>query len=115
MNNDCIFCKIAAGEFNTEFLYEDEEIVAFRDVNPQAPVHILVIPREHIARINQLGESNRMLAGKLILIATRLAQDEEISENGYRLVFNCGPDGGQEVEHIHLHLLGGRQMNWPPG
>ncbi|MCD6204791.1 MAG: histidine triad nucleotide-binding protein [Candidatus Marinimicrobia bacterium] len=115
MNNDCIFCKIAAGEFGTKFLFEDEDLLAFRDINPQAPVHVLIIPRKHIARINQLQDNHRELAGKMILLANRLAVEEGISDEGYRLVFNCGPDGGQEVEHIHLHLIGGRQMTWPPG
>ena len=115
MNNDCIFCKIAAGEFGTEFLFEDEELLAFRDINPQAPVHVLIIPRAHIARINQLKQSHQDLAGKMILLANRLAVEEGISDQGYRLVFNCGPMGGQEVDHIHLHLIGGRQMTWPPG
>ena len=115
MNDDCVFCKIANGEYGTKFIYEDEELLAFRDINPQAPVHVLIIPREHIARINQLSNLNQSLTGKMILIANKIAQAENISVNGYRLVFNCGLEGGQEVEHIHLHLLGGRQMNWPPG
>lgn len=115
MSNDCVFCKIAKGEFGTQFIYEDEELLAFRDINPQAPVHILIIPRKHIPRINRLSDSEQALMGKMILAANKIAKAENISESGYRLVFNCGPDGGQEVEHIHLHLLGGRQMNWPPG
>ncbi|MDO9547890.1 MAG: histidine triad nucleotide-binding protein [Candidatus Marinimicrobia bacterium] len=115
MNNECVFCKIANGEFGVKFIYEDEELLAFHDINPQAPVHVLIIPRKHIARINRLNDSDRSLAGKMILTANKIAEDENISEGGYRLVFNCGPDGGQELEHIHLHLLGGRQMNWPPG
>ncbi|HDP67676.1 MAG TPA: histidine triad nucleotide-binding protein [Candidatus Marinimicrobia bacterium] len=115
MISDCIFCKIAAGELETPMIYEDEELVAFRDINPQSPVHILVIPKKHIGRINQLQETDQPLVGKMMLTAIKIARDEKISETGYRLVFNCGTDGGQEVEHIHLHLLGGRQMNWPPG
>ncbi len=115
MSNDCVFCKIANGEFGTEFIYKDEELLAFRDINPQAPVHVLIIPRKHITRINRLDDSDQLLAGKMILTANKIARDERISESGYRLILNCGPDGGQEVEHIHLHLLGGRQMNWPPG
>lgn len=115
MHSDCIFCKIAAGELGTPMVYEDEELVAFHDINPQAPVHILVVPKKHIGRISQLQEADRLLAGKMVLTAIQIAKEETISENGYRLVFNCGSDGGQEVKHIHLHLLGGRQMNWPPG
>ncbi|MBN2601119.1 MAG: histidine triad nucleotide-binding protein [Candidatus Marinimicrobia bacterium] len=115
MSGDCIFCKIAKGEFGTKFIYEDKDLLAFHDINPQAPVHVLIISRNHISRINQLDDSNPDLAGKMILTANKVARNEKISKAGYRLVFNCGPDGGQEVEHIHLHLLGGRQMSWPPG
>jgi len=115
VSDECVFCKIANGEFGTKFIYEDAELLAFRDINPQAPVHVLIIPGKHITRINRLEDSDQALAGKMILTANKIARDERISESGYRLIFNCGPDGGQEVEHIHLHLLGGRQMNWPPG
>ena len=115
MEQDCIFCKIAAGEFNTKFVFENDELVAFRDIRPQAPVHILIIPRRHIDRINQLTDSNVELVGKMVLVANQLAKNENISDSGYRLVFNCGRDSGQEVEHIHLHLFGGRKMSWPPG
>ncbi len=112
---DCIFCKIAAGEMGTEFLYENDEIVAFRDLNPQAPSHILIIPKAHIAKVDDLNEKHETLAGKLILVAKKIAKNEGVSESGYRLVFNNGDDGGQEVPHLHLHLLGGRKLNWPPG
>jgi len=115
VEQDCIFCKIAAGEFNTKFVFENDELVAFRDIRPQAPVHILIIPRRHIDRINQLTDSNVELVGKMVLVANQLAKNENISDSGYRLVFNCGRDSGQEVEHIHLHLFGGRKMSWPPG
>ena len=115
MEQDCIFCKIAAGEFNTQFVFENDELVAFRDIRPQAPVHILIIPRRHIERINQLTDSDVELVGHMVLMANQLARQENISDSGYRLVFNCGRDSGQEVEHIHLHLFGGRKMSWPPG
>jgi len=115
VGKDCIFCKIAAGEFNTQFVFENDELVAFRDIRPQAPVHILIIPRRHIERINQLTDSDVELVGHMVLMANQLARQENISDSGYRLVFNCGRDSGQEVEHIHLHLFGGRKMSWPPG
>jgi len=115
VEQDCIFCKIAAGEFNTKFVFENDDLVAFRDIRPQAPVHILIIPRRHIERINQLTDSDAKLLGNMVLVANQLAKNENISDSGYRLVFNCGRDSGQEVEHIHLHLFGGRKMSWPPG
>jgi len=115
VEQDCIFCKIAAGELNTKFVFENDELVAFRDIRPQAPVHILIIPRRHIERINQLTDSDAKLVGNIVLVANQLAKNENISDSGYRLVFNCGRDSGQEVEHIHLHLFGGRKMSWPPG
>ena len=112
---DCIFCKIAAGELGTEFLYESDEIVAFRDLNPKAPSHILIIPKEHIEKVSDLEEKHESLAGKMLLAAKQIADQENLTEEGYRLVFNNGKNGGQEVMHIHLHLLGGRKLNWPPG
>lgn len=112
--SDCLFCKIASGAIPAEKLVDNEKIAAFRDINPKAPVHILVIPKKHIARVENLKEEDRALAGEMILTAQRLAQQEGLKE-GFRLVFNNGPAGGQEVEHLHLHLLGGRQMKWPPG
>ncbi len=113
--SECIFCKIAAGDFGTEFVYEDAEVVAFRDLNPQAPTHVLVIPRRHIATTNDLSEADAGLAGRMTLAAKQVAEQEGIGEAGYRTVLNCNADAGQEVYHIHLHLLGGRRMNWPPG
>jgi len=112
---NCIFCKIAAGELGTTFVYESPEIVAFRDIHPRAPVHILIIPRRHIAQVSALAEADTELVGKLIYVAKQVAEQEGLAERGYRLVFNCGPDSGQEVPHIHLHLLGGRRLGWPPG
>ncbi len=113
--SDCLFCKIACGDVPSEQVYSDDRIVAFRDINPQAPHHIQIIPREHISTIQELTEENSVLIGQMVLIANRLARELKIADDGYRLVWNCNRDGGQEVYHIHLHLLGGRVMNWPPG
>ena len=112
---DCLFCKIINKEINNDILFEDDDVLAFRDINPQAPIHILIIPKKHISTINDLQQEDETLTGKIILTAQSLAKQENIDENGYRLVFNCNSDGGQEVYHIHLHLLGGRRMQWPPG
>lgn len=112
---NCLFCKIAKGELPAHVVFEDDSIMAFRDINPQAPTHLLIIPKQHIATINQVSDDDELLMGKLILAAKKLAQSEGLSEAGYRLVFNVNSGGGQEVYHIHLHLLGGRQMTWPPG
>ncbi len=112
---DCIFCKIASHEIQSDIVYEDEEFLAFRDINPQAPTHILIIPKKHIPTINDLSIEDAQLIGKMVLLAKKIANDEGISERGYRLVFNCNREGGQMVFHIHLHLLGGRAMGWPPG
>jgi len=113
--SDCIFCKIATGEIKTEFIYEDKDIVAFKDINPQAPVHIIIIPRKHIPTLNDLQPQENELAGKMITIGIKIAKKYKELENGYRLVLNCKKNGGQEIFHIHLHLLGGRRMQWPPG
>ncbi len=108
---DCIFCKIVAGEIPSDSVYEDEEIIAFRDINPQAPVHIVIIPRKHIASLSQLSQSESALVGRLVTIANKLAQVEGIAERGYRVVINCGQEGGQLVPHLHLHLVGGRKLS----
>lgn len=113
--NNCLFCKIIAGEIPSDKVYENEHVFAFRDIDPKAPTHILIIPKEHIATTNDLDESHKSIVGEIVLTAKQLADDEGIAESGYRTVFNCNKDGGQAVYHIHLHLLGGRQMNWPPG
>lgn len=113
--SECIFCKIAKGEIAAEIVYEDEEVVAFRDLNPQAPTHILLIPRKHIPTTNDLTEEDGGLMGKLLLAARDIARQEGIAEAGYRTVLNCNAAAGQTVFHIHLHLLGGRPMGWPPG
>ena len=112
---NCIFCKIANGELESEIVYQDEEVLAFRDVNPQAPTHILCIPRKHISTTNDLSAEDEALAGKLLLTASQLAKQLGFAEDGYRLVMNCNGHAGQTVFHIHLHLLGGRHMSWPPG
>lgn len=111
----CLFCKIAQGEIPATVVFEDDDIMAFRDINPKAPTHLLIIPKRHIATINDTRDEDGQLLGNMILQAKKLAQTEKLSEVGYRLVFNINSGGGQEVYHIHLHLLGGRQMTWPPG
>lgn len=112
---DCIFCKVANREIDTELVYEDEKVVAFNDIQPQAPIHQLIIPRKHIATINELTAEDMPLVGHMIQTGCKLAKDSGLADDGYRLVMNCNLQGGQAVFHIHLHLLGGRQMEWPPG
>ena len=112
---DCIFCKIAEKEVASRIIFEDDKILAFEDSNPQGPVHLLIIPKCHIEKTSDLTEANTNLVGELILTAKRLACRQGISESGYRIVLNCGKDAGQEVPHLHLHLLGGRKFTWPPG
>lgn len=111
----CLFCKIVEGEIPAKIVYNDEQIMAFADISPQAPVHLLIIPKKHIATINDAENSDAELLGKLILTAKHLAKENGLNDSGYRLVFNINSQGGQEVYHIHLHLLGGRQLTWPPG
>ncbi len=111
--NDCLFCKMVAGVIKPDVVFQDENMLAFRDINPQAPVHILIIPKRHISNLNDLDDT--LLAGQLLQTAIKLAEKEGLAEHGYRTVFNCNSHGGQEVYHLHLHLLGGRQMTWPPG
>ena len=115
MPADCIFCKIAAGEIPCEPLYDDNDVLAFRDINPQAPVHILIIPKEHITSLNDLPKGREPLLGRILVKARAVAAERGIAKSGYRIVLNTGPDSGQEVLHIHFHLLGGRRMTWPPG
>ncbi len=112
---DCIFCKIANKEIPSNIVYEDDKVIAFKDLNPQAPIHILVIPKEHIESLNQIDERNANLISDVMLVIRKLAKDLEIEEKGYRVVNNCGEYGGQTVFHIHFHLLGGRKFSWPPG
>jgi len=112
---DCLFCKMVAGEITPDTVYENEDVLAFRDINPQAPTHVLVVPKQHVATLNDLDKSNIHLVGKMMLAATAIAAQEGFAEQGYRTVMNCNTHGGQTVFHIHLHLLGGRAMRWPPG
>lgn len=112
---DCLFCKIAAGELATEFIYSDDQVVVFKDINPQAPVHLLIVPRRHIKDLNNIVETDAELIGHIYQIAAKMAAEYDIADSGYRLVSNCGADGGQSVFHIHFHLLGGRELQWPPG
>ncbi len=112
---DCIFCKMVSGEIQPDVVYEDEDVLAFRDANPTAPTHVLVIPKQHIATTNDLDEESAGIVGKLYLAAKQVAGNDGIAERGYRMVMNCNPEAGQSVYHIHLHVLGGRAMNWPPG
>lgn len=113
--NNTIFDKIISMEIPASIVYEDDEILAFKDINPQAPIHILIIPKKHIPTINDIEINDLELTGKLIFRAKLIAKELGIAEEGYRLVFNCNKNGGQEVYHIHLHLLAGRSMQWPPG
>ncbi len=108
---DCVFCRIVAGEIPSDILYQDDEIVAFRDINPQAPVHVLVIPTEHIASLSDVTGEQSGLLGRMAAVANRLAKSEGIAEKGYRIAVNCGDQGGQLVPHLHIHLLGGRQLS----
>ena len=114
-DSDCLFCRIAHGEIPATIVRSDSEVVAFRDSHPQAPTHILIIPRRHIPSVSELSAEDLELVGRLFLVAKELAVAEGIAEDGYRMLVNAGPDAGQTVFHIHLHLLGGRQMAWPPG
>jgi histidine triad (HIT) family protein len=112
---DCIFCKIAAGQIPAAPVYQDDEVFAFRDLHPQAPTHILIIPRKHIATVNDLAHGDAGLVGRLFLAAKEIAKQEGFAAAGYRLVMNTNADAGQTVFHIHLHLLAGRPLGWPPG
>lgn len=112
---DCIFCKIINKTFPTDLLYEDDEVLAFRDIQPKAPVHILIIPKKHIHSLNESEITDLNLLGKLLHTAKKLSQQMGHDTKGYRVVMNTGNDGGQTVHHVHLHLLAGRRMDWPPG
>ena len=112
---NCLFCRIIAGEIPGAIVHEDERIVAFKDVNPQAPMHVLVVPRRHIASLNELSPEDDALVGEMTRRAAALAKTNGHSEGGYRTVFNCNADAGQTVFHIHMHVLGGRRLGWPPG
>ena len=108
--SDCIFCKIIEGEIPSEKVYEDEEIFAFGDIDPRAPVHVLVVPREHIPTLNDTKSTQDSLLGRMVLVATQIAREKDIADSGYRILINCNKDGGQEVFHLHLHLIGGRGL-----
>jgi histidine triad (HIT) family protein len=112
--DDCLFCKIIDGQINADIVYEDERAVAFRDINPQAPTHVLVIPRTHIETLNALETSDEAEVGHLFVVAKKVAEQEGLAERGYRTVINCNADAGQTVFHIHVHLVGGNPMGWPP-
>lgn len=111
----CLFCRIIAGEIPGKFLYQDDRLVVLQDVNPQAPLHALVIPRQHVASLNDLSAENDGLVGEMIRRAAQVAREHGVADSGYRTVFNCNREAGQTVFHIHLHVLGGRPMAWPPG
>lgn len=111
---DCLFCKIIEGNIPSDLIYEDEKVIAFTDINPQAPVHFLVVPKEHIKSLDEINENHKNLIGHIIYIASKLAAENGL-ENGYRLVNNIGTQGGQTVDHLHFHVLGKRNMQWPPG
>lgn len=112
---DCLFCKLVRGEVSADVVYRDEALTAFRDIDPRAPTHVLVIPNEHVVGTNDLGAEHDQTVGRLIRTAAEIAGREGLGESGYRLVVNCGSDAGQLVKHLHFHLLGGRRMGWPPG
>lgn len=115
MNLDCVFCKIASGQAHANKLYEDSDVIAFYDINPQAPVHILIIPRKHIKNLLDVNKQDETFLSKLLMIATMLAKQQKIAETGYRIVVNTNRNAGQSVDHLHIHILGGRAMGWPPG
>jgi histidine triad (HIT) family protein len=114
-DTSCLFCRVARGEIPAKIVHQDDRLVAFRDIDPKAPTHVLIIPREHVATLNDLTPDHRDLIGAMHLLAAQLARSEGIADTGWRVVMNCGSDGGQSVFHLHLHLLGGRALHWPPG
>lgn len=113
--DDCIFCKIVKKEIPSDIIYEDDEAISFNDINPQAPTHFLIVPKKHIPNIGEVTESDKDLVSHLFSIANALAREKNVAESGFRIVINCNDDGGQTVNHLHIHLLGGRFMKWPPG
>ncbi len=113
--DNCIFCNIIQGKIPSQKVYEDDQDFAFKDINPEAPAHVLIIPKKHIESINELDEDNAQVIGHIYVAAKKIAKELGIAESGYRVVANCGRDAGQTVFHIHFHLLGGRNLNWPPG
>jgi histidine triad (HIT) family protein len=115
MTQSCLFCRIVAREIDADVVFEDEDVLAFRDVAPQAPVHVLIIPKKHVPTVDDLRSDDAGLVSSLLLTAPRIARDQGVDRDGYRLVLNCREGAGQSVFHVHMHLLGGRRMNWPPG
>jgi len=115
MSGDCLFCRIASGDQPASVVFENDDVVAFKDINPQAPTHLLIIPRDHIESINDLSADDTELAGRLLSACKQIAESMGFAANGYRIVINCGSDGGQVVLHLHAHLLAGRGLSWPPG
>jgi histidine triad (HIT) family protein len=113
--DSCLFCKIVRGEIPAEVVYKDDVVTAFRDINPQAPVHVLVVPNQHVGSVAEIGPGNGALLAALTVAANKLADSEGVAESGYRLVINVGEDAGMSVAHLHLHVLGGRKLAWPPG
>jgi histidine triad (HIT) family protein len=113
--DECLFCKMVAGDIPADVVYQDDDVLAFRDINPQAPVHVLIIPKRHISTLNDLTADDAELIGKLSLAAAKIAKQEGIADAGYRTLINTNREGGQVVFHIHMHLMGGRRMGWPPG
>jgi histidine triad (HIT) family protein len=112
---DCLFCRIVTGEIPADVVYSDDRCLAFRDLNPQSPIHLLVIPRDHLESLDEATQKDEALLGHLLRVAARVANEQGLSESGYRTVINTGAGAGQSVFHLHVHVLGGRQLNWPPG
>lgn len=112
---DCLFCRVVAGEIPATIVHQDERLVSFRDIRPQAPLHVLVVPRRHIGTLNDLTQGDDQLVGEMLRRAAAIAREHGVDERGYRTVFNCNADAGQTVFHIHLHVIGGRSLGWPPG
>lgn len=112
---DCIFCKIVKGDIPSNKIYEDDKVLAFHDISPEAPIHFLVIPKEHIKSANDINEKNSHIISHIFLVINKIVRELNIAEAGYRIVNNCGKDGGQTVDHIHFHVLGQRDLKWPPG
>jgi histidine triad (HIT) family protein len=113
--SECLFCRIAAGEIPAKIVFNDEKVVAFEDIKPQAPTHIIIIPRKHIPTVLDLDEEDRELVGHIHLVANQIAVEKSLTQNGFRLVTNCKKSAGQEIFHLHIHMLGGRDFGWPPG
>jgi histidine triad (HIT) family protein len=113
--SDCIFCKIVGGEIPAQLVHQDDSLIAFKDLNPQAPLHVLVVPRRHVSTLNDLGPSDDALVGSMLRLAAQLAKEHGYADRGYRTVFNCNREAGQTIFHIHLHVLAGRGLSWPPG